>query len=237
MYSTRLGKFIVSFPNTTEFHGLKREIFSQHIYYLDEDVETPLIIDAGAHIGLSTLYFKSMWPDARVIAIEPNPENLLYLQKNVEENRIEDVTIEPYALGIHYGQETLYVDTSEDQWNSTSSFYEKSWTNTRAGQPIPVLTKPLADYLTQPVDILKIDIEGVEEQVLLAAGDSIRQVKHLFIEFHGRPDNSLPPILKFLTDHGFSYEIWKNGRSIEPKKVVGLAIIEAHQNGKEERKA
>jgi hypothetical protein len=74
-----------------------------------------------------------------------------------------------------------------------------------------------------------MDIEGVEESVLLSVGQSIRQVKHLFLEFHGRRDNSLEPILKFLEDHHFSYEIWKDGRSIEAKRVVGLAIVEAHR--------
>ena len=229
MYSTRLGNFTVAFPNTSEFHGLKREIFSKHIYYLDEDLESPYIIDAGAHIGVSVLYFKSMWPDAKILAIEPNPHSLEYLEYNVEQNRLSNITIEKCALGTYHGRQELYVDTSEDEWNSTASFHPKSWTNTRAGEPIEVETQPLSKFLTQPVDILKMDIEGVEQKVLLAAGPKIRQVKHLFFEFHGRKDNSLPPILKFLSDNGFEYQVWKDGRSTDADKVIGLAIVEAHQ--------
>jgi len=199
------------------------------MYYLDEELERPLIIDAGAHIGMSVLYFKQMWPDARIIAIEPNPVILPILNQNIEDNRLTDITVEPYALGTMEGEETFYIDTSEDEWNSTASFHPKSWTNTREGAPITVRTRPLTDYLYQQVDILKMDIEGVEEAVLLSAGQSIRQVKHLFLEFHGRRDNSLEPILKFLEDNHFSFQIWKDSRSIEPKKVVGLAIVEAHR--------
>lgn len=229
VYTTRLSQFTVSFPNTQEFHQLKREIFSQHIYYLDDELEAPTIIDAGAHIGLATLYFKSMWPDAQILAIEPNPVSREYLELNLEQNQIQSVTIEPVALSTRAGEETLYVDASGDEWQSTASFHPAAWTNTQPGEPITVATQALSHYLTRPVDILKMDIEGVEERVLLAAGPTIRQVAHLFIEFHGRPGNSLPPIIEYLHQHGFDTQVWKDRREVDPERVVGLAIVEAHR--------
>ena len=90
-------------------------------------------------------------------------------------------------------------------------------------------TEPLAKFLQQPVDILKLDVEGAEAKVLFAAGAALRQVRHLFVEFHGRPGNSLPNLLTFLEEQGFTCEVWKDGRAIEPSRVVGLAIIEGHQ--------
>ena len=170
MYTTRLDRFTVSFPNTQEFHQLKREIFSQHTYYLDDDLESPVIIDAGAHICLATLYFKSIWPDAKVTAIEPNPHTREYLQHNLEQNQIEDVSIIPVALSNQTGRDTLYIDTSGDEWNSTASFFPATWTNTRPGEPITVDTEPLAKFLQQPVYILKLDVEGAEAKVLFAVG-------------------------------------------------------------------
>lgn len=230
MLTTKLNQFTVSFPNSQEFHQLKREIFSHHNYYLEDDLgNNPFIIDAGAHIGLSTLYFKSLWPNARILAIEPNPKSIAYLQQNLQQNLIENVTIEPVALATSVGQVDFYIDPTDDDWQSTASLHPSAWTNTRPGEPIKVQTQTLSHYLDRPIDLLKMDIEGVEERVLLSAGEKIRQVKHLFIEFHGRPDNSILPIIEFLQEQGFRSEVWKDQKSIQPEKVIGLAIIEAKQ--------
>lgn len=227
--SAKLGKFVVTFPNSTEFHQLKREIFSQHHYYLDKDFESPTIIDAGAHIGLSTLYFKQTWPTAKIIAIEPNPDTVIYLQENINTNQLTDITIEPVALSTQTGRISLYIDPTEDHWNSTASLHSKGWANTQPGKPISVPSVPLREFLQKPIDLLKMDIEGIEQDVLLATGSDIRQVKHMFVEFHGRSDNHLLPIVDFLTQHQFEVSVWQNGHQTDPVKVRGLAIIEGHQ--------
>lgn len=229
MLTTKLNQFTVSFPNSQEYHQLKREIFSLHTYYLEDDLKKPYIIDAGAHIGLSTLYFKSLWPDTQILAIEPNPKSLEFLDHNLAQNLIDNVTIERVALATSVGETDFYIDSSDDDWQSTASLHPAAWTNTRPGEPVKVPTQTLGHYLNESVDILKMDIEGVEEKVLLSAGEKIRQVKHLFVEFHGRPDNSLPPIVEFLQENGFAVDVWKDQKSIQPTKVVGLAIIEARQ--------
>ena len=90
METARLGNFTVSFPNSTEFHELKREIFSQHIYYLDEDLEKPYIIDVGAHIGLTVLYLlpfqeslsgSKVGMNDRYAMTEPGDETLYRLRR------------------------------------------------------------------------------------------------------------------------------------------------------------
>ena len=166
-------------------------------------MESPVIIGVARTLPC-TLYFKSIWPDAKVTAIEPNPHTREYLQHNLEQNQIEDVTIVPVALSNQTGRDTLYIDTSADEWNYNASFFPATWTNTRPGEPITVDTEPLAKFLQQPVDILKLDVEGAEAKVLFAAGAALRQVRHLFVEFHGRPGHSLPNLLTFLEEQGFT---------------------------------
>ena len=78
---TKLNQYIVHYTTSQEYHELKREIFSQGIYYFEADNDAPVIIDAGAHIGLATLYFKSLYPDARITAIEPYPRSFELLNK------------------------------------------------------------------------------------------------------------------------------------------------------------
>ena len=59
----------------------------------------PLVIDCGANIGVATLYFKTVAPEARVIAFEPEPTAYELLRENVERNRLTDVACTGGACG------------------------------------------------------------------------------------------------------------------------------------------
>ncbi|MFZ1721277.1 MAG: hypothetical protein WAU07_02110, partial [Microgenomates group bacterium] len=56
--SSKVSNFTLFHANSEEYHQLKREIFTQDSYFFESDSPTPKIIDAGAHIGIATLYFK-----------------------------------------------------------------------------------------------------------------------------------------------------------------------------------
>src|SRR5208282_1225154 len=56
------------------------------------------VIDIGANIGLFTLRSKQLWPEARVVALEPHPDNFQKLQEHIEINKLRDV--EPMQAGI-----------------------------------------------------------------------------------------------------------------------------------------
>ena len=66
MQSARLRKFQVWYENSKEYDSLKREIFGEDIYYVELKNKSPLIIDVGAHIGLSTLYYKMLFPKPKI---------------------------------------------------------------------------------------------------------------------------------------------------------------------------
>lgn len=230
MDSAKIKNYTVYFENSKEFHIIKREIFGEHDYYTEFEKDEPYIIDAGAHIGLATLYFKMLAPKAKVLAIEPNPEVVKLLRKNLFENLVENVEVEEVALAATAGEETFWVDKSDDGWFSTGGFIEGAWNRSQYSRNFRVPTKPLADFLDREVDLLKMDIEGVEMKVLLAAGPKIRKVKQLLLEFHGVGDNSLPRIVEFLEHNGFEVETRKAGVRVRPEKidkVTGLALVEA----------
>ena len=73
------------------------EIFLYKAYKLPETIFTNStnIIDAGAHIGLASLFFLSQSPHAKIISIEPDAENYSILQKNLK-SMIESVTRYPF---------------------------------------------------------------------------------------------------------------------------------------------
>lgn len=226
MPSTKLQQFTVHFDNSEEFHRLKTEIFTHDQYYFETDSPTPRIIDAGAHIGLATLYFKKIYPNADITAIEPNPSNLKLLEKNIWENGLEKVDVAPIALSTHAGQQAFYQDISPERWFSTSGFIPGAWNQNQKSEELTVLTQPLSVFLTQPIDFLKMDIEGAEQDVLESSRDHLHLVKQLMIEFHPNPAQDLPDLVKFLQDLGFTVSVWKDGQEVKPKHARGLVMIE-----------
>ncbi len=92
----KVGKYSISYFNKIEFRNLKNEIFKEEIYNLDIDdgkTKELNIIDVGAYIGLSILYFKSRYRNARITAFEPNPNVFPLLEENLEYNKIKNVQI------------------------------------------------------------------------------------------------------------------------------------------------
>ena len=164
------------FKKTEEMVHAYREIFITDIYRFRSDNPRPLIIDCGAHIGMSLVFFKQLFPNSRILAFEPDPESFSLLQENTR--AFSDITLEPKAVWIH---------------NKGVSFEQRGDMSSRivdgATENIPVKTissARLRDYLTEPVDMLKMDIEGVEIDVLLDCKDRLHLVKNMFVEFHGR---------------------------------------------------
>ncbi len=228
MPSTKISPFTISFKNSEEFHVLKNEVFTQNAYYFETNNPTPLIIDAGAHIGLTTLYFKKIFPESHIIAIEPNPHILPLLKENIAQNGLTEVEVIPFALSEETGTKNLFIDETKDQWWSTASFHDGAWNQQQTSKPIEVETAPLSDYLTEPVDFLKMDIEGAETAVLAAAGHKLYLVKHMMIEFHPTASQQLQKLIDFLQEKGFATHIWKDGNEItEAKRAKGLVYIEA----------
>jgi hypothetical protein len=87
--------------------------------------------------------------------------------------------------------------------------------NGSMGNAVDVRTARLRNYLTTPIDFLKLDIEGVEYEVLKDCKDLLPNVKNLFIEYHvmAEEEQKLDEILSWVSAAGFRYyikEAWDN---------------------------
>lgn len=236
MFSKILQGYTFFYNNDIEFRYLYEEVFKKYIYYVELETQTPRIIDCGAHIGLATIYFKSLYPGARITAFEPEPPNLELLKKNLDVNRMEDVEIIPKALWSAEGKLKLHVDVDqENHWSSTSSFLRGSWTGTQPTEPIEVETVRLSPYLNEPVDILKIDIEGAETEVLLECRDKLSNVKHLFVEFHATRLHRPEQFVSILLNAGFKLTVYADNKEVPlnmmTRRKPTLYMIEATRKG------
>jgi len=225
---TKIAPFSVSYKNSEEFHVLKNEVFTQNAYYFESTNPQPVIIDAGAHIGLTTLYFKKLFPAAQVIAIEPNPYLLPLFEENMNQNGLADVSLFPVALAEESGLKQLFIDQTPDEWWSTGSFEDGAWNKQQISKSIEIETVPLTDFLSRPIDFLKMDIEGAELAVLNAAASKLHVIKQMMIEFHPTGSQQLSQLLELLQEAGFVTHIWKDGNEVvEAKRAKGLVYVEA----------
>lgn len=181
----------------------KNELFKEQVYKFIADKKDPYIIDCGSNIGMSIIYFKSLYPDATIVGFEADPYIFTFLEKNIHSYNLTGVTINNKAVWNASGEELSFLAEGGAGGRLQSASDEHKF--------IKVKTARLKDYLTREIDFLKIDIEGAEYKVLADCADSLLQVKNLFIEYHSMADTpqNLHLILKIVSDAGFRYHIKK----------------------------
>jgi FkbM family methyltransferase len=201
----RVADFEVRLNDRPNFCILYKDIFCNRIYHFEACRPDPLILDCGSNIGMSILYFKHVYPAARIIAFEPDPTVLPYLRENLARNGLTDVKIIDAALCGSERRQTLY---SDGKYSSTLVAPEPGASVVEC-TPYTVPCVRLHDYLTEPVDFLKMNIEGVEWEVLADSEDRLHSVSAMVVEYHHAPrlPRTLHRILELLDRQGFEYLI------------------------------
>jgi FkbM family methyltransferase len=187
------------FSDATTFLGGIIELFHENKYQFTASKKDPLILDCGANIGLSVLYFKKMYPKSIIHAFEPDPELFEMLEQNIESFGLSDVFLHSSAI---------WVENSEVAFFSEGGFSGRI-SDDELGKSERVQCERLSDLLDKKIDFLKLDIEGAEVEVIEDCRDSLHNIDHLFIEYHSQAGKKqqLDVILKRLTDAGFKYQI------------------------------
>jgi FkbM family methyltransferase len=209
----------VHFGDINLLHQLFTDIFVLRSYSFDSSSDMPVIIDAGANIGIAALFFKYQYPSSKVICFEPDATNFAYLKKNVESNALEDVQIHNAALYDFDGLIPLYVrnnirggDTGASVVEEYRGYYHNKRNITQAKVPCERLSK----YLKEEIDLLKIDIEGSESRVFSEISDCFSNVRNMIMEYHYIPSgNALSIILAVLEKNSHYYQIISPG-SVKP---------------------
>lgn len=224
MDSTKLGKYTVISPNKKEYHSLKREIWNQEIYYFDSKKSNPFIVDIGSHIGISILYFKSKYPNSKILSFEPNPISFEILEDNISNNGLKDITPVNKAISSNDCIKPLYIDNSEENWNSNSSLLEKSWNQRENTKPINIQCTRLDTYINdiEIIDMLKIDTEGTEFEILNSHKNILNRVENISVEYHPNKRNKIEKLITILKPH-FQLEIYYEGKEIT--KVIDGKLL------------
>jgi len=200
------GKYRIFFKDPKSFLHTVDELFIDQIYKFRTNNPSPYIIDCGAYIGTSILYFKTNYPNSKILAFEPDKENFDLLNKNINNWKVEDVNIINKAIWIN---------------NEIISFEEKGemsgkiQTSNQSSNFKQVKAQRLFDLLDKKIDFLKIDIESAEYEVLKDSSSRLNNVQNLFIEYHGMYNEmyKLNDILKILESCNFYFYIKEAGET------------------------
>jgi FkbM family methyltransferase len=149
------------------------------------------ILDLGANVGLATLFLHGLFPQARIVAVEADPETYARLERNVA--HLPNVTTVHAAVGGGDEPVTFYSDPE----SITSSALRGA--GTLPGVTVPGVSIPtlMERHGMDEVGLLKLDIEGSELAALRTA--PLDRVHELFVEMHydvvERDDDALRALL------------------------------------------
>lgn len=179
------------------------DIFIERSLAFEACVPDPRILDCGANIGLSALFYKREYPQARITAYEADPILATQLARNLRVNHAADVDVVASAVWIDNGVVSFSAQGAD------AGSLDRFARGTEEAR-IQVPSCRLADVVAvETIDLLKLDIEGAEVDVLRDIAPHLRNVRAMQIEVHEfRADcRHLPEVLTMLADAGFRYSI------------------------------
>lgn len=188
--------------------SVANEIFKFREYRMAEECIAKAkdsIIDVGAHVGFFSLYCRALNPWVAIFAIEPEPGNVKRLEKNLEQNAIENVFVEQVALAGKTGKRNLIL--SLDSHNHRLAKYDL------VGQKgLRVNAFSFADFCKKnkikKISVLKMDIEGGEYEMLEGMTDhDFFLVENLVLEYHDSPEKNHKMLERLLRQRGFSVQV------------------------------
>ena len=160
-------------------------------------VET--FIDIGANTGIYSVLVATVNPRARVYAFEPVVDIFRALHVNVRENQLSNVVAFCEAVGERVGVIGINVPRSTRIFPTESSLREEFRPDTYTQlTPCTTLERLVSDYGLAEIDLVKIDVEGVEYSVLNGSDRVLSQVRPMFIceVLHGVLDPRLEALLR-----------------------------------------
>lgn len=183
----RKSEFIINdknFKNKLYFRSQQsdpfifEQVFVEQQYHFPEKFNSTVkwIIDAGANIGMASVYFANKYPGANIISIEPDAGNFALLQKNT--SGYPQVTCLHAAL---WDKEEM-LDIGNKTQLSAGYIVEPAPGNN--GIPGITLNRLLEKYNIEKLSIAKIDIEGSEREVFANDTEWIGKTECIIVEIH-----------------------------------------------------
>jgi FkbM family methyltransferase len=200
-HTVRIHQATLRVPDMTSFIYMYRDIFVNKLYAFPFVSSSPKILDLGANIGVSVLFFKLRYPDAEITAVESDPEVFKYLEKNILENNLRDT----YLINKAVWNESTILDFYTEGADAGSLISGEN------RKKISVQSIDIRELLRdKQYDFVKMDIEGAERIVIPASREYLSTVRYIAVEYHSsqKQKQSFAEIATVLEECGFRLHIY-----------------------------
>jgi FkbM family methyltransferase len=222
--------------NPSEDIGIEENLYRFGTYekgilnFIEKNLkQDQVFLDVGANIGLMSCFAsKVLRESGKVLAVEANPKTREILHYNLKLNSCNNVSVFPLGLGNEQGK-ALFFENWEVNRGGASFLNQSSSENQGIEVEISTIDKLFED---QPIDIIKIDVEGFELNVLQGGIASIEKHKPiLIIEVSSNREHEIgvkpQEIRTFIMNLGF-YKIYKLAGSKE--RISKLVEVKSEQD-------
>jgi FkbM family methyltransferase len=186
-----MHKYMVLNPNTLGLKFFEPDFVENFVLneiekeYLLDDLhltQDDFVIDLGAHTGVVSMYIAKKY-GCRVESYEPSPRNFEHLVRNIKLNGLETLVL-PVNMAVTKDGRDVRIGNNPLNWGGNNIY----------GEGDLVRSTTLAQIITSPVTLLKIDCEMAEFEILENLAP-LYSVKHIRGEFHGHPNMDIDHLL------------------------------------------
>lgn len=192
-----LGGLVIFYNDSLALYNEYKDIFINKIYDIKPSNSKTKILDVGGYIGLSAMFFQTVFKEVQIKVFEPDPIIFNLLKKNLKTNNFNDIEIFNVGVGKNEGEIRFFPDGA-DGGNSFIQNTEKV---------IDIKLVKLSDFINEPIDLLKMNIEGMEGDVFEEIEEKLPLIKEIIFEYHAfyNLQQHLGKILTILDRNNFNY--------------------------------
>jgi FkbM family methyltransferase len=177
------GSVIVLRPQPSHDLSVAYEIFVSRLYLPPRPLDSVRrIVDVGANVGYSLVWWGHQYPDARIVAFEPHPGHVAAIRNHLELNRMANrVELFAAAAGTEGGRAHL---SDRGAWSSVGGPDDQG-----------AIAVPIVDFFEtlgeEPIDLMKLDCEGGELPLIMDPRFEQLNLRALVLEWHASVEQPL----------------------------------------------
>lgn len=202
LFPPNLQKPIILRSNTSD-RSIFNEVFLKKGYQFSLDYPPKVIIDAGANIGLFSVLMANLYPQAKILAIEPDPDNFKHLKKNT------DFYTQINLLNYGLWSKNTVLEIIDENFGKSGTRVKEAGPDSNSSLKAISIPELMNNFNLNRIDLLKIDIEGSEKELFSRNEDQwLPKTKTLIIELHDKMVPGCSKVFfKKLSNYNFTVEI------------------------------